>query len=300
MNNPTRRQVIQALAAVTIIGVLPKSSLAATTTSVQGLDGILQVVHPSDPAFSSLLETNFPGLASQKRFGKIQSSAIIVTNTGRKPIYGFTVQWSATAPNGYTETYHRTFARRPTVCLKHRRRTARTQFLKHGEVALITPLFLWRAKHYTAAKPKYHLTQKQFGDYTVRYERAHGIIRRVRSAHSTQIAVESVVFHSKIIGAGASTTSKMLRNYQNAEHDEARHLLKVSKTHKVGSPAFLSATTESYNSHQYLASTGKHRPYHLARARFANRVTLAAKYGNHPHVLRTLHRVSRSKRSRYI
>jgi len=260
----------------------------------------LQLVRSSDPEFSGLLETHFPGLGERKRFQRIQSTAIIVTNTGKRSVHGCTFRWTAITAKGHTQSYSRTFARHPTDNLKNRRQTARARFILPGEVVLVTPLFLWRAKNYTTTKRHYRLGRTSFRKYASRYEHGRGIIRHFKNAKAVNIKNESVVFHKKITGAKSHKTSKVLRNQQNGEHDEALYLRKVMKSHGIHSKEFSAAALASYDSNLYQASQKKHKIYHLARARFAERVHSVTSRGKTAHIAKAINKTSKSKRSKYL
>jgi len=232
------------------------------------------LMYSQDQNFDSRLDTLFPGLSQDKRFAKLRPFSAILVNTATHPIYGYGLRWRATSKSGVKESYHRNFFRNSSLRLRKRQVTGQVPLLAPGEAAVITPLFFWRATTDAGTPSQIKLTKGLWLKYKSVDVRAHGFIVRHAKTSDLKISMDARIYAAKVRGKRPKLVATVYRNRRNGEHDQAFSFL----THCIGNDGaldqeLLQAKIASATAYfRELAQSGQHRPYYLARARFAQQV----------------------------
>jgi hypothetical protein len=195
------------------------------------IHGLISIVVPTDPKFSSLLNTHFPGLAHDAQFRKIQSNAVLITNISGKDINAFSSFWEVDTPTGGYEValrhfFHPSEKRQRTVHFgtqgNQTRFTGQIPAIRAGATRLLSPYFNWSSNYYQRnVKP----------DWTkilARGARSTFAHTELSSATSIRVTLDAVIVNqSQVIGPDRAHLAKTYMMMRNAEHDAAAGVINM-------------------------------------------------------------------------
>jgi hypothetical protein len=279
----TRREAIKAAMAATAFVTTAwqaPPSRAAVSGAAQPGAGSVSVIAPDDATFAQLLDQNFPLLSQNPNFAQIGHTAVLVTNSGSRAVYGYRVKWTSVKAGEPPDQYKRRFVSRPTIQLLARQNTAQVQLLGAGETALVTRFFSWTSQYFQAQASRANFTAGRLRSYQGRNGLAYGFSKRAKNADSVSVALEAVAFPDVVVGPRKDSFARYINSLRNAEHDQA---LAISQAFQAQSSS-ASIQPESPEFHrilfaQTLSSLGiastptwTARSYAKSKKRFAERM----------------------------
>jgi len=278
----TRRDVIIGglAAAVSVSAATGAPSVAAnpsgTNVNSANRSGDLasvRLVRQSDSSFLQLMSQYFPGLAANRHFLKISRSAALIFNDDSQALYGYRLLWSSTKAGGASHSYRRRFVNRPTKRLQARQVSAQVPLLGSGDAALVTPFFTWTSQHYRSKSSRNTFSKKRLRRYRTHFPRADGFSHKAKKADSVSMSLEAVAFSTVVVGQKSTSFATRIRNFRNAEHDQALAIYKgiAASSDPTGTAAFKQNLFRGTLSSSAVKST-KSPSYAKSRRRFAKRM----------------------------
>jgi hypothetical protein len=195
-------------------------------------EGFINITVPSDPGFTSLIETHFPNLLQDANFQKIKSYSVLITNVSGKDINAFSTFWDVQSPTGGYELalrhfFHPSEKRLRTVHFgvqgNQTRFTGQIPAIKAGATRLLTPYFNWSSNYYQR-NPKLDWSR-------VLASGAHAsfTLHELPSATAVRVSLDAVIFNqSQVVGPDRANLAKSYAVMRNAEHDTAAAVINVS------------------------------------------------------------------------
>jgi hypothetical protein len=227
----SRRKLLKTAAATGAASLLlhpAEMKLEALECAVrhQGVpEGYISMTAPSDPDFSALLDTHFPGLAQDTNFQKIRPYAVLIKNVSGKDINAFSTYWSVESPTGGYELtlrhfFHPSQKRLRTIHFgtqgNQTRFTGQIPAIKAGATRLLTPYFNWSTNYYRR-NPKLDWAK-------VLASGAHAsfTLDELSTATAVHVSPDAVIFdQSQVAGPDRASLAKTYTVMRNAEHDTA-------------------------------------------------------------------------------
>jgi hypothetical protein len=283
--------IISTLAANSSTAFAAVDQLSAAVTS-------LRILSNNDASFKAILDRDFPGLTSSRRFQKLLRHTALLINSTAQPVYGYTVRWQTVRSGAVKEEYRRRFLRRPSVALKARASTASVPFLLPGESAVVTPVATFTSSDYSrrfankvgrAGKNLTPLGPRKWNSIKERYPVGFGLVERTLTTDTVTVSLDAVVFRNSVAGPKKESTSRALRYHQNAEIDEAKRLYSssVSRAGTLVVPTLLKNIERSiWISRRRNGELQS--PYSLSRANFAKKIRFAVNRGETTRVAQIL------------
>jgi hypothetical protein len=163
----TRRDVIVRVAATTAalsLSRIGNASLlmrsAGAAHPANATEGALPrvLIRPHDETFSKLLFTSFPSYTSLPFASSLLPFTAVIRNGGYDPVKAYTYWWKGVDANGNAISVSRFFYSEATKLGVAVSASGANFILQPGELALVTPLFLWSASKYLRKRQLGHLT----------------------------------------------------------------------------------------------------------------------------------------------
>jgi hypothetical protein len=155
MQRLTRRQAIiggAATLAVTRVGASTSSLTGLSVASSDPITRVITLFQASDPHLADLLDIHFPLYRMNPGLASMLPLTVIIRNGGKYPVKAYSFRWTVTEADEEKTVFSRLFVSRPSA--EHPRiiGTGRNAVLQPGQVAVVTPLFLWSASRYIARR----------------------------------------------------------------------------------------------------------------------------------------------------
>ena len=300
----SRRQFICSIAAGVALTVpLVTRAAQSDATSIKSL-GLRMIAGSNDESFFALVTNYFPGLEKNRYFRAMARYAMLVINDGATPLSGITVSWSISRNGQLREDYQRRYMRRANPLKPGRTSSAVSPILRAGDVALITPLCIWKSKNYISSyvsrdAKSSPLGAQRWGQLKERFPRGTGLLQRTLAEDAVRCQVDAIVVGGEVMGSDRTSTARAVRYHQNAEHDEAKSLFN-SATLSSGQMDLekLNAAISRSIWLGAVATKRRTRPYAFARAAYAKRIRTLINRGKVADAARVLAQSAAAGRSR--
>jgi hypothetical protein len=183
----------------------------------------VRLLTPSDPQFAQLCVAMFPDVARSPQFANIQSLAVIVTNTGNRPIHAYAVRWGIVSEAGRVIFKgNLVYKGRPDGFLF----SGAVKALIPSESQLVTPFAYWtslrRARHSASTGVPANLTDIVNAPLTKLATNAKEVVPTLDAV----MAYDHVDFGPDALSLGMRFGAE-----RNAQHDEGlsvMHLLNAN------------------------------------------------------------------------
>jgi hypothetical protein len=248
------------------------------------LKAILNVTHPTNKKFDSILNEHFPGLTSLPDFESVRPSILIVRNRTETRVKAINAIWTVHSSTGLVSQYRYSYFFRP-IRLTKATQSGQVSVVGSKNISLVSPFFCWTPKRFEKQSGPTVLTSL-LQKYPIRNQ----LVLNTGSAEVLKGKVDAVIdAKGRIAGTGRAALAERYVATRHAEHDEALVLLRDIES--APGKSLMATLVQRRNAPRTPPASRQEQIYNDARTRFAGLIQTALRRTDEGSVQAILERV---------